>query len=208
EHAALGSYLSEGLEEDILTAIQNEDLGALKFLIEAGAKPTGDLLYYAIECKNHAAIEQLLSSGVQATIRELELALDSDNQKSSELLLAAGLRPDDVIVVAREIATIKFLTEHGADINKPRMGRDTLLNTACGYYDLDWLEALISCGADVNQVNGNGQTPLVWVIKESPRRPKQISEMVQILLKHEADPNHLADGGHAPLATAYSMGYL
>jgi ankyrin repeat protein len=207
EHA-LGGYLMEGLDEGSFTAIQNKDLGALKFLIDTGAKPTRDLLYYAVEYENHAAIELLLSSSVQPTIRELELALDSDDQKSAELLLTGGLRPDDVIVVARNTATIKFLTEHGADINKPRMGRDTLLNMACDVYDLDWLEALITCGADVNRVNGNGQTPLVWVIKESPRRPQQISEMVQILLKHEADPNHLADGGHAPLATTYYMGYL
>jgi ankyrin repeat protein len=45
EHPDLSSYLSEGLEEDIASAIVDEDLRALKLLLEAGAKPTVDLLY-------------------------------------------------------------------------------------------------------------------------------------------------------------------
>jgi ankyrin repeat protein len=207
EHPGLSSYLSEGLEEDIASAIVDEDLRSLKLLLEAGAKPTVDLLYYAIKCKNHAAIELLLSSDVKPTFRELELALDADDQKSAELLLAGGLRPDDAIVVARDAQCIKFLTQHGADINRPRMGGDTLLNTACDWCDLDWIETLISCGADVNLANGKGQTPLGWVIEESARRPKQKSEMVMLLLKRGADPNKWPAGGHAPVAVAYCAGY-
>ena len=55
---------------------------------------------------------------------------------------------------------IKFLIEHGADVNDGNSENDLPLHQACDQNDLEFVKYLIEHGADVNGENYSGQTAL------------------------------------------------
>jgi len=60
-----------------------------------------------------------------------------------------------------KIAIIKYLVEHGADINKANFYiRETPLYYACENGNKSIIKYLVEHGADVNKSNGYGRTPL------------------------------------------------
>ncbi|ORX65883.1 ankyrin, partial [Anaeromyces robustus] len=55
---------------------------------------------------------------------------------------------------------VKYLIEHGADINKENEDGKTPLFWACESGNEDLVKYLIDLGADINKENEKGETPL------------------------------------------------
>ncbi|ORX85834.1 ankyrin, partial [Anaeromyces robustus] len=55
---------------------------------------------------------------------------------------------------------VKYLIEHGADINKENRGGETPLFLACRSGNKNLVKYLIDLGADINKENEEGETPL------------------------------------------------
>ena len=55
---------------------------------------------------------------------------------------------------------VKYLVEHGADINIPNNTDRTPLFNACFIKNEELVKYLVEIGADINKQNDNGVTPL------------------------------------------------
>jgi multidrug efflux pump subunit AcrA (membrane-fusion protein) len=65
------------------------------------------------------------------------------------------------------VKAIKKAIANGADVNVKAVGGGTLLFIAAHEGHREVAELLIAEGADVNETNGSGETPLNWAKKET-----------------------------------------
>ncbi|KAH9966341.1 hypothetical protein BGW80DRAFT_734307 [Lactifluus volemus] len=89
------------------------------------------------------------------------------------------------------------------DLDSPSYGRGGPLyySALCGFHEIaDWL--VITCSQDVNARAGSEETPLMVASKMG------FLQVVQLLLKHGANPNITTAYGHTPLWVASYEGYL
>ena len=58
--------------------------------------------------------------------------------------------------------SVKYLGEHGADVNSRSEDRSTPLLYAARYARTACIKVLVKLGADVNATNRSGHTPLIY----------------------------------------------
>jgi ankyrin repeat protein len=63
----------------------------------------------------------------------------------------------------------------------------------------DVLRLLVACGADVNALDGGGNSPLLWALLSYE---DNVDAVVECLLESGANPNVVGDGGTTPLSAA------
>lgn len=98
----------------------------------------------------------------------------------------------------------KRMVDSGADVNaKLGIRNYTFLHIAAENDDIEFAKLLIAKGADVNVKMDNGNTPLYMATYEGDTEP---IEMVELLLKHGADPNSNSKLG-TPLLNACKYSY-
>jgi ankyrin repeat protein len=86
------------------------------------------------------------------------------------------------------VRTTKRIIASGADVNAALTTRGVApLHIAAGTEDIEFAQLLISKGADVNAKIDNGETPLNFATCSSGHSGS--TKMVELLLKHGADPN-------------------
>lgn len=130
---------------------ENEDL--VKILVEHGVDINYEMRFFstplmrAILDQKQKMIECLTECGADVNL--------SDGYNTPLTEIAGGFYP-----VLDQKKAIKYLVEHGADINKPNGGGKTPLMIAIEYFDLDLVKFLIELGADVNKTDNEGNTPL------------------------------------------------
>lgn len=96
---------------------------------------------------------------------------------------------------------IKYLIQHGADVNQPSKKGETALMRACDVGSADSLRILLEHGADVNQQSYNGDSALMIASYHDS------VQSVQILLEHGADMDIQAKNGVTALMIA-SKGHM
>lgn len=145
--------------------------------------------------------------GEAATSVKLELV---------EILLAAGASPtltnedhENALYAAASgygpPALIARLAAAGAYVNLPnRYGRSPLF--AVGPFDIEraiaTLSALLAAGANPNQQDHQGETPLVYGFGYSHAHDETLAAMVKLLVSHGADPNIESAEGETALTRA------
>jgi ankyrin repeat protein len=87
---------------------------------------------------------------------------------------------------------IELLVDHGADIHSTN-DDGSILYTGIANSNLDMVAWGIGRGLSVNGRNDRGQTPLYWAVIEYD------VDIVELLLKHDADPNIPSNIGRYPL---------
>lgn len=103
-------------------------------------------------------------------------------------------------VEAKSKKMVELLISFGLDIEAPIFADNTtLLMSCCGLADLDFLSALISCGANVNATNKKGETGLFSAVMAN--KPKAIL----LLLRNGANINAQDVEGNSPLSWAVSL---
>jgi len=155
-----------------------------------GATP----LLLAAEVNNTGAVKALLDAGADPRI--------TTEYGTTALILAAGAGTDEQRPRAPEeramaIGTAKLLVEHGVDVNAVGQFGWTALHAAAYQGLTDVIEFLVSKGANINEMDAFGQTPLsisLAVLTQDighrrlqiPRRYRQ--EVADLLLKLGATP--------------------
>eukprot|EP00833_Pecoramyces_ruminatium_P018269 jgi/Orpsp1_1/1192301/evm.model.d7180000092096.1 len=92
---------------------------------------------------------------------------------------------------------IKFLIEHGADVNEENHNGETALFIACLSGNEDLVKYLVEHGANINKKNKYGKTPL------SRACFSENKNIIKYLIKHGADINKKNCLGKTPLYELY-----
>ena len=92
-------------------------------------------------------------------------------------------------------------------MNLPGDAGDSPLHSAVDYMDLEMVQVLVDCGADVNARDDAGRTPLNFTLCGwwPTRRPTNPG-VVRWLLDHGADPNARNKNGETSLHLALASG--
>ena len=129
--------------------------------------PEPSRLYYATHC------------GIRSVVEYLVIACRQDPNKCH----GSQGTPLQAAVVLGYTAIVKFLLEHGADVNVRDKHNSTPLHEASGSGNLAVMRLLLSGGADVNALDYWGDSPLHKAFRY------QKSEAMELLVKGDADMN-------------------
>uniref|UniRef100_A0A0D9VG48 Uncharacterized protein n=1 Tax=Leersia perrieri TaxID=77586 RepID=A0A0D9VG48_9ORYZ len=123
-----------------------------------------------------------------------ELRMDVDDVDEG------GKTPLMMAILLKHVSTVKYLPDHGADVNKASHDGSTPLHLATRLGDCGMVQLLLAKGACVDPVAYCG-TPLHVAATQGQ------DGVMKILLDHSADFNKMVDG-RTPLAAAMSAGEL
>jgi ankyrin repeat protein len=120
---------------------------------------------------------------------------DEKKAKQINQSLLEGSRKGDIQLCIQSI-------RDGADVSSQSCGLTPLFYAAFYGHDMI-IDYLVNCGANVNDKNLTGVTPLAKAVESG--RPDALST-VQTLLRHRADTNIADDNGNTPLIKAVKLG--
>ena len=210
DYAVAGCLVQAGADVDstdgdgrtpLHLAAQGQSSAALAgLLLDHGAKvdatdSTGrQPLHDAVGTQDPELVSLLISRGAEVD------ALDAAGQTAAASIIYKSPKMTEVLI-----------TEHGANINTPGRGGNTLMHVAAGINSFltehsplrSLLKTLIDRGADVNALNDNHETPLYLLARQGGGDP----ERAKMLLGGGADPDIAGKDGVPPLAKAAFRGY-
>jgi ankyrin repeat protein len=147
------ALLAHGAKPDVRLKQPKPTAESPNGIVFQGATP----LAFAADVNNLDAVKALVAGGADPLI--------PTEQNTSPLMLAAGAGTD--VVRSRSpaeravaIETVRFLVEHGADVNAAGQFGWTPLHSATYQGLNDVIEYLVSKGAKLDAKDGFGQTPL------------------------------------------------
>ena len=183
-----------GLQMPPTGPLSDEEIGILRAWIDQGAD-------YRIEVQNEAAPKP-----VDPRLANLITAVRSRDSKAVAGLIAAtpelvnqrdaaGATPLHHATGFSDLATMKLLLDHGAEVSAPNRRKSTPLHWAV--YDAAKTRLLLDRGAAVDAKTIEGRTPLYQaaILADS-------AAVVRLLLDKGADPNAKTLNGMTPLIAA------
>ena len=136
---------------------------------------------------------------------------------------ADGNQPLHLACKRGHFATGSLLLSHGADVTaldkqqriplylasesilqSARVGSSYALHIAADNGNIQAVQLLVGCGADVNAVNRSNQTPLLAAASSN----RDCSELCSILLEHKAKIDAVDEDGNQPLHLACRQGHI
>ena len=156
-------------------------------LLDHGAAPDGNgAPQTPLQCavaKHYAEIiETLLQHGAKVDDESLDIAVRSNQLLMARILVEhIGSLPDSGRSAPKlcwfashgNLAGVKLMVEHGADVNAAGSAVDTPLSAAAKGGSTEVAEYLLSKGADINRKNSSGQRPL------SVARDKEMADFLK-----------------------------
>jgi ankyrin repeat protein len=205
-------------ENEFLSAIKNNKLDKVKRLIRESRNKnalvnqihtimTPDAVMIEISPLGIASFElhipimkELIAAGANVNALTLELPdAANDDINLSPLMLAVQER-DGEATVEDIMKAVKVLIDGGAKINlKNNMGSTVTHEVCFTFYDIgqnDILKYLVKKGANLDIINGDGYTPLMYTIMHN--RP----EMAKTLIDGGANVNIIVGGVNSALYSA------
>jgi len=201
-----------------------EKADVLRLLLDRGADihaedhEGGTPLHCAAQNRSKACAAALLENGAEANV--------ADGKKETPLFRAVRRARCDAVVAllidagarvgARNVSRLTPLHEAaslqiaalllraGADVNARDSRGETLLKKKLReeLTDLDWVELLVSHGANPNERDGDGVPVLHWALHRSGH-----SDVVDLLLKSGAHPDAADKRGQTPLHVLVSVNW-
>jgi ankyrin repeat protein len=193
----------------LLLVARTGNVGAAKALLDHGATIDAresfggqTALMWASARRHPEMIELLVSRGAEvdarSAVRDYQRHIQAEGRPKS--LDSGGFTP--LLYAAREtcLACVDVLLKQGADIDLPDPDDVSPLNVAIMNANWDLAKKLVDAGADVNQWDIYGETPLYVAIGMSTRidgghasidAPNQTkgNDVIRMLLEHGANPN-------------------
>ena len=185
----LGHTLDEVIDEDqtlrdLLNLPQYIDTAKFKEAVFSGVGNLETVMYIevmrTILCGKGRANDDLLASVCDGdTVRLKEaLARGADVNVHTQ----RGYTPLMIAVMHEDLALVKILLEHGADIKATDMFGNSV---AALSQDKEMLQLIVENGADINKPNSEGKSPVALAADNGNY------SMVKALLKNGADPEPL-----------------
>ena len=178
----------------LMAASINSNAKLIRLLIQHGADLNAQdcqgntALMLAARKKNVECLQVLISKGANLNLK--------DNDHFHALLIAQCCQDND--------ASVSLLIRAGSLVNMANVYNETPL---CYAIDSDReviFQQLIASQANVNQLIGDGYSPL-WLVINSYEQIDQPERYIQTLLQHGASPNI---GNYPPLTAAARYSYL
>ncbi|PGG96211.1 hypothetical protein AJ79_09680 [Helicocarpus griseus UAMH5409] len=204
----------------LIWAVENNDLEVFAIALEGPRKPTvleiGNALFAATRNGNLEVAQVLMQddylrlgenttrfflwsyveAAMQGAIDILELLSEVISPSTAEMLTHESLLA--AAVAKKRFDVIRFLVEHGLDVNKKNEG--IMIWAAC-YADEDLVQFLGEHKARLDVLDsGHGQTPLIWAVQRGHRGN------VKALLELGVDPNYMGTCGFSPVVWAEQKG--
>lgn len=205
-----GSILEKGKKENqsssslnqlLIEAIKLDRKAEVISLLEKGADPNGEVDYYS----NMLGLALSLGWGVQerakCNIADILLKFGGDVNKKC----MGGQTPLYWAVEKDDITVVKFLLEHGADVNLSSSLKDKYplnlaigkCNRSLGNVNLEIVKLLLDKKADVNARDDWGSTPLCCAVTGNH------FAAAKLLIENGADTNvRFNNGNNTPLSSA------
>ncbi|KAL3459526.1 ankyrin repeat-containing domain protein [Aspergillus heterothallicus] len=204
----------------LIWSVENSDFEVLDIVREGPKKPTilelGNALFTATK-NGHLEVAQLLvqddylRQSANTTRFFLWSYVEATTQGAIDILELLGevispsavemLTNQDLLALAlpeRRFDVIRFLVEHGLDVNKKNQG--VMIWAAC-YADDDLVQFLGEHKANLDVLDSeHGQTPLIWAVQRGHRGN------VKALLELGVDPNYMGTCGFSPVVWAEQKG--
>ncbi len=163
--------------------VRSPCLAVAAVVLACGPPPPGatlrlSALEVAVEQRDVGAVRAMLDRGV---------AVDATDDNGDTALIRAAIMGDAELV--------SLLLAHHADAKHADRNGATALHFAID--DRAKTEALLAAGANPNAADNTGYTPLMTAANRGAG-----GEVVELLLDHGADPNHVADDEMTPLILA------
>jgi len=145
------------------------------------------LLYY--KNKKEMSIVELEQ---KISLEKYKISKDTKYSRKSDKYLVNECDKCDI-----NINIVKYLVEHGTDINKESLHKNAPLFYACFNGNINLVKYLVKCGVDINKENENGSTPLFYacIAGNIP--------VMKYLIEHGADINKENKFGETPLFNSW-----
>jgi ankyrin repeat protein/CHAT domain-containing protein len=178
-------------ETPLFLAVVNQHVPVTAALLESGANPNltdngGRAPLHAAAAAGHAQLTSLLIA-YGARIDAIE-----KSNGASPLHLAAS--------TAGQVPVVRWLLDHGADVNLPTVQGTTPLHIAAEVGDADVARFLIGRGARLETKDTEGRTPLAVAAGADK------TELVELLSEAGASADPVAKDGSTPLLVAARHG--
>ncbi|MCO5053376.1 MAG: ankyrin repeat domain-containing protein [Verrucomicrobiae bacterium] len=228
----------------LFEAVSKQDMGAVEKCLAKGVDVNArdrlgrSPLEKAIALGAVPFVRRLIEAGLDLNKVDpegtsfLEGAMRAEQWEIAKLLLCAGAVPNPLgnrlgdpiqtAIYSRDVSLLELLVSKGSN---PRTSG--LLISAARAKRVEMVRYLLSKGADANEQDSDGWTPLFWALfnplslpgtKSRGRRIRPIGatpaaypklngqkEMVKLLIKHGADLSHVTEKGETALTLASSL---
>lgn len=171
----------------MVVAAAANNVGVMQLLFDSGVDVDASTqleppILLACKNANHEAVAWLLEHGAESWL----LTADNDEESSDDSLLYHAIR-------SGSIAVVRLLLEHGANPNIHFIGTEccngaTPLHLAVYEENAAILEELLKAGADLNETNDAGQTPVAFASKTGKWNPQILRLLVE---SEDGDPDPL-----------------
>ena len=162
--------------------------GDVFFQLNYGSKPCeGSPLYYAVLCGFADLVEQLIV-------------------KYPQHVNAIGgyyLTPAVAALARRHFDLAQVLHRSGSSVEPRNIFKDTPLHYAALYGDLEIIQILLECEADINCLDRFGNTPLHYASRNGHHNAAKVA---RLLIERGAHPNARGFDGFTPLHNALYYG--
>jgi len=186
----------------VASASKHDGIKVVRLLLEHGAvieardNKDSTPLHVASQCGNAKIARLLLERGADIHLRNKE------DQTPQDLLVAMWSN----ISPGRDVDTIWFFLDRGADVDAVDDNHSTLLHRASYNQNVEVAQLLLERGANINARNEDGHTPLHRVLATEYATGTQFFDTIQLLLEHGADVDALDNDHSTPLHVASQYG--